>query len=169
MSFEIKITIDAPDLCDALNNIAKALSTPNVVIDNICDQPEATSTYTPETVEPETEVKPTKTRKPPKKTKKEKANDTSIAIEEKPTNVGNEIVEAFNGPECTYDNVVILAKALANFTPDNQELGTTRVRACLKAVGAKTITDCDKDQLCDIVPLLEKNLGKTFAEVLAVA
>ena len=72
---------------------------------------------------------------------------------------------------CTLDNVRTLATAMMRSCGDNDDgkaLGRTKLKACLAKVGDPgRLTACNERQLINIVPLLEENLGKTMAEVLA--
>jgi len=77
--------------------------------------------------------------------------------------------DADNTLAYSLDDVRTLAHAVVKSTPDNPTLGKTKLGACLKKVGAKNLTDATPEQLAAIVPLMEKNIGKSLAEVLAIA
>lgn len=70
------------------------------------------------------------------------------------------------------EEVRMLAAAIVRCETDgkpNEDLGKTKLKACLNKVGAKNLTSATPKQLIEIVPLLENNAGKTLAEVVAEA
>jgi hypothetical protein len=71
--------------------------------------------------------------------------------------------------EVSLDDIRTLAHAVVKSTPENPTLGKNKLGACLKKVGATNLTGATQEQLKEILPLLEKNAGKTLEEVLAEA
>ena len=68
--------------------------------------------------------------------------------------------------EVNVADVRTVAHALVKSTPKIAD-GKAKLGACLKEVGAPNLTDATKDQLKEIVPLIEESLGKKLSEVLA--
>ena len=85
-----------------------------------------------------------------------------------PENTAEPSSEATSGTAPTNDDVRSLATHMLS-TAENTALAKTKLGACLKKVGATSITEATPGQLVELVPLLEKNAGCTLAEALAAA
>lgn len=99
-------------------------------------------------------------------TSDEEPETTSEEVAE--TNVDD--IEAEEAGTPKLEEVRMLAAVVVRCETDggpNEDLGKTKLRACLKAVAAKNLTSATPEQLTKIVPLLENNAGKTLAEVVA--
>jgi len=189
---DINVNIKAPELADALKDIAIALS----AIANLSGGPMAEPAATPVTEKPpakETELKPADLKKkkiadeivalggtPPEKgsvakfeealekAKAAKAEEDGGEGEQEPGGESEgETTE--DGEDVFLDDVRTLAYAVIRKNPDNENKGKMALQGCLKQVKAKKVSEATPKQLNALVPLLEEYLGKSLAEVLAEA
>lgn len=172
----IEITIKAPELVEALNNIAISLS----AVANLSGP--ATSEHIPSTIE-EKKLSPSDEKKkelsekimalggnPPEKGSVAKfesmLGNLERAEEDKAEEDKAEEKPEAEAEEISVDDVRTLAHAVINSSP---EKGKMALQGILKLHKAKNLTSATQKQLQKIVPELEKYLGKTLAEVLAEA
>lgn len=63
--------------------------------------------------------------------------------------------------------VIVLKATTGKDGEENEDLGKTKLRACLKTVGAASLSDATPEQLTKIVPLLENCAGVKLADAVA--